>query len=82
MENVDRCVCCGNIIPEGLMVCAECTNKYKDIYKESKNHVAFSKKFFNIKLKWYQKIWLKCYEILVKIPRKGLHRYLRTKGGI
>jgi len=27
MENVDRCVCCGNIIPEGTMVCAECIEK-------------------------------------------------------
>lgn len=35
MENVDRCVCCGNIVPE-LMACDEYTNKYKDIYKESK----------------------------------------------
>ena len=23
----DRCVCCGTIIPEGKLVCPECTNK-------------------------------------------------------
>ena len=31
MANVDRCVCCGEIIPEGTMVCPNClvTNKKK-----------------------------------------------------
>lgn len=24
MENVDRCACCGEIIPEGQMVCPNC----------------------------------------------------------
>ena len=24
MANVDRCVCCGKIIPEGTMVCPNC----------------------------------------------------------
>lgn len=35
MENADRCVCCGNIIPEGAMVCAECLNKCRDTYKDT-----------------------------------------------
>lgn len=81
MENVDRCVCCGNIVPESLMVCAECTNKHKDTYNESQDYVTFIEEFLNIKLKWYQKMFLRCYEASVKIPRKGSHRYLRTKGG-
>lgn len=28
MEN--RCVCCGEIIPEGRMVCPQCEAKYSD----------------------------------------------------
>jgi RNA polymerase subunit RPABC4/transcription elongation factor Spt4 len=24
----DRCVCCGEIIPEGRMVCPQCESKY------------------------------------------------------
>ena len=23
-ENVDRCVCCGEIVPEGRMICGKC----------------------------------------------------------
>lgn len=26
---VDRCVCCGDIIPEGSMVCSNCQKKYQ-----------------------------------------------------
>ena len=33
MADADRCVCCGEIIPEGRMVCPQC--EYKT--KESKN---------------------------------------------
>lgn len=25
---VDRCVCCGEIVPEGTMVCSNCIKKY------------------------------------------------------
>lgn len=75
MENADRCVCCGNIVPEGFMVCAECTNKHKDTYDESQDDATFVEKFLNIKLKWYQKMFLKCYEASVKIPSKGSHRH-------
>ncbi len=30
MQNVDRCVCCGEIIPEGRQVCAECEHAKDD----------------------------------------------------
>ena len=33
MSDADRCVCCGEIVPEGRMVCPQC--EYKT--KESKN---------------------------------------------
>jgi len=36
--NVDLCVCCGNVIPEGVMVCYEC--KEKNIKKETKTKKA------------------------------------------
>ncbi len=42
--NVDLCVCCGNVIPEGVMVCYKC--------KEQNNISAIkSKKEANKKLK-------------------------------
>lgn len=28
-ENVDRCVICGDIIPEGGMVCLNCIHRYQ-----------------------------------------------------
>lgn len=33
MADADRCVCCGEIVPEGRMVCPQCEYKAK----ESKN---------------------------------------------
>lgn len=27
--NVDRCVCCGEIVPEGRMICIKCERMYK-----------------------------------------------------
>lgn len=35
MSDAERCVCCGEIIPEGNQVCSKCANKVKpgeDIY--------------------------------------------------
>lgn len=29
-ENVDRCICCGEIIPEGNWVCPTCERKAKE----------------------------------------------------
>ena len=36
MVNVDVCVCCGKVIPEGAMVCCECQLKHYT-YKETGN---------------------------------------------
>lgn len=30
MPDADRCVCCGEIIPEGRMVCPQCEYKAKE----------------------------------------------------
>ena len=32
---VDRCVCCGGVIPEGTEVCINCRYQYLDQYSES-----------------------------------------------
>ena len=32
---VDRCVCCGAVIPEGTEVCINCRYQYLDQYSES-----------------------------------------------
>ena len=29
MADVDRCVCCGEIVPEGRQVCPQCENEAK-----------------------------------------------------
>ena len=29
-EIIDRCVCCGEVIPEGSMVCPVCLGKWKE----------------------------------------------------
>lgn len=37
MARENRCVCCGAIIPEGLMVCRDCDNdihNYDDYHKD------------------------------------------------
>ena len=30
--NVDTCVCCGAVVPEGRMVCPECESKGKFLF--------------------------------------------------
>ena len=30
MADADRCVCCGEIVPEGRMVCPQCEHKTKE----------------------------------------------------
>lgn len=30
IDDVNRCVCCGDIIPEGMMVCPICLNKLEE----------------------------------------------------
>ena len=39
MDNVDLCVCCGSIIPEGSMVCLDCARKYESV--SEKDTIAF-----------------------------------------
>lgn len=73
MENVDTCVQCGNIVPEGTMVCPSCANKYKE-FANDYTVVKFATTHLGVELRWYQKILLKMYELSVTIPRKGLHR--------
>lgn len=72
MENVDTCVCCGNIIPEGRMVCHKCSGtEHNTSYKQRPT----SNDYEN--LRWHQKLALKLYYVLLKqLSRKGLHRYL------
>ena len=31
MADAERCVCCGEIIPEGQMVCSNCTEIDKEV---------------------------------------------------
>ena len=34
MADADRCVCCGEIIPEGRMVCPQCEGRVEDAKSE------------------------------------------------
>jgi hypothetical protein len=36
MENVDRCICCGEIIPEGMLACPNCLVASKQQAMKSK----------------------------------------------
>lgn len=73
MENVDICVCCGSIVPEGTMVCAKCNGAYKTNY--SMDIVRFVEEMCGT-LKWHQRLLLKIYVMsFKKQSRKGLHRY-------
>ena len=74
MENVDLCVCCGDVVPEGTMLCFKCQNRYKDIADKSPDN--FMEEYYGVKLHWYQRILLDLCERTIKISRKGLHRYL------
>lgn len=69
MENVDLCVCCGDVVPEGTMVCFKCQNRYKDI--ADKSPAEFMEECYGIKLHWYQRILLNLCERTIKISRKG-----------
>ena len=42
MADVDRCVCCGEIVPEGRMVCPQCEIKLQS--KPDTGDFAFGKK--------------------------------------
>jgi RNA polymerase subunit RPABC4/transcription elongation factor Spt4 len=41
--NEDRCICCGEIIPEGRMVCPNCSEKAYQKDCEGANHVRIAK---------------------------------------
>ena len=69
MENVDLCVCCGDVVPEGTMLCFKCQNRYKDIADKSLDNLM--EEYYGIKLHWYQRILLDLCERTIKIPRKG-----------
>ena len=43
-SNVDVCVCCGNVIPEGVMVCYECKEQTQKNTNKAKNKGAISLK--------------------------------------
>lgn len=69
MENVDLCVCCGDVVPEGTMLCFKCQNRYKDIADKSLDNLM--EEYYGIKLHWYQRTLLDLCERTIKIPRKG-----------
>ena len=69
MENVDLCVCCGDVVPEGTMLCFKCQNRYKDIAGKSPDN--FMEEYYGIKLHCYQRILLDLCERTIKITRKG-----------
>lgn len=72
MEN--RCVCCGDLIPEGRMVCWSC--EHKDFYKQSPDK--FVEELYGIKLLPHQRLLLKLANTKQKIfynPRKVYRKW-------
>jgi len=65
MEENNTCICCGEVIPEGRMVCINC-EKIVDAFNECK-----CTSFFFFKLKWYQRLWLKLIDFNNKTLYKG-----------
>ena len=61
MEENNTCVCCGEIIPEGRMVCVNCEKKI-ETFNECKHTYSLP-----LKLKWYQRLWLKLIDIWASI---------------
>lgn len=57
MDNVDLCVCCGSVIPEGSMVCLDCTRKQESA--STTDVIKFVEELYGMKLLWYQKLLLK-----------------------
>lgn len=37
IDSVDRCVSCGEVVPEGRMVCPQCEHKAKENKDETRN---------------------------------------------
>lgn len=70
----DRCVCCGEIVPEGRMVCPMCENK--PIIKCSSscsftvNMKVNKRTLYKLcGLKWYQVLWIELKNLLNKYFR-------------
>lgn len=62
MEDRDYCVCCGEEIPEGRMVCPECERKYESSKRgrlSNRNSIAFLEDLLGIRLTWFQRILLR-----------------------
>lgn len=76
MDNSDVCVCCGAQVPEGMMVCPDCSFGAERFTATQRNYnlISFVEDYIGVKLYWYQKCFLRLYELSLKIPRKGLHR--------
>lgn len=72
----DRCVCCGNIIPEGRQVCYQCEHKieeakaavvsFGEILKETFNKIAEVFKAFWNSIKSFFRAYL---ETLLRVPK-------------
>ena len=73
MDNVDICVSCGNVVPEGTVVCYECKQKLRPVDTHEGMYDYLMCVTGNT-AKWYQRIWLKLYVWSLKFPRKGSHR--------
>jgi len=59
MEENNTCICCGEVIPEGRMVCVNCEKKASETFQRLKNDFDYAASFFlPFKLKWYQRLWL------------------------
>lgn len=54
----NRCVCCGEVIPEGTQVCPKCTKEYW-------NHEARRKPNYNDRIKRIMEDWV--YPILLVV---------------
>lgn len=73
MENVDICVSCGNIVPEGTTVCYECMEKLRPI--DTREGVYdWLMCVTGQNARWYQRIWLKMYVLSLRYPKKKQYK--------
>lgn len=74
--NNNRCVSCGNIIPEGRMTCPRCERTSRINYYKS--YPKFLKEVMGIELTRYQLLLIKLYDIALKLKSrkvKGVNHY-------
>lgn len=62
-DNVNLCVCCGNVIPEGRFVCPDCENLTKDYPKTVSRKRTHAKKANSI----METIFIKGFDIMKEI---------------